>query len=117
MTSGAGDRTRRGEPVPGDMDRTIRIGRWRSTPRRFYGWGRHRSTPRRGLAGDEGDGHDRALGVWGIARACLGRSSKPNRGRKTSMGAAEGAEHGEAAYDGADQLRRRISRALGRYLA
>jgi hypothetical protein len=64
-----------------------------------------------------GDGHDGALGVWGIARARSGRSGEPSHGRKTDMGATEGAEHGEASYGGADQLRRRISWALGRYLA
>jgi hypothetical protein len=37
LTGRPGDRARRCEPVSGDLDRAIRIGRWRSTLGRFYG--------------------------------------------------------------------------------
>jgi hypothetical protein len=56
-----------------------------------------RSTSWRGFAGDEGDGHGRALGIWRKDRARLGRSGGLNRGRNTGARALEGAEHGEAA--------------------
>jgi hypothetical protein len=60
-------------------------------------WVRWRhSTSLRGFAGDEGDGQDRALGIWGKARARLGQSSELSHGRNTGKGAPEGAEHGEA---------------------
>jgi uncharacterized cupin superfamily protein len=37
LTGGPRDRARRCEPVSYDLDRAIRIGRWRSTPGRFNG--------------------------------------------------------------------------------
>ena len=37
LTGGLVDRARRCEPVPEDLDRTVKIGRWRSTPGRLYG--------------------------------------------------------------------------------
>jgi hypothetical protein len=53
-------------------------------------------TSRRGFTGDEGGGHDRALGVWGRAQACSGRSGALSRGRNTGMEAPESVKHGEA---------------------
>jgi hypothetical protein len=45
LTSGPEDRVRGRESLPGDLDHAIRIKRWRSTPRRFYGSGRCSSCP------------------------------------------------------------------------
>jgi hypothetical protein len=60
-------------------------------------WVRWRhSTPQRGFAGDEGDGHDRALRVWGRAQACSGQSGKLSHERNTGAEAPESAKHGEA---------------------
>jgi hypothetical protein len=49
-----------------------------------------------GLAGDEGDCHDEALGVWGIALAHSGQSDEPDRGHHAGAGAPKSAGHGEA---------------------
>jgi hypothetical protein len=51
-----------------------------------------RSTSRRGFTGDEGDDHDKALGVWGKARARSGRHGELSHGRNAGAGAPEGAE-------------------------
>jgi hypothetical protein len=52
-----------------------------------WSWVRwHRSTLRRGFAGDEGDGHSRALGVWGKARARLGQSGELSHGAIPARG-------------------------------
>jgi hypothetical protein len=58
------------------------------------GW--RRSTPRRSLAGDEGDGHDGALGARGKAQARSGRHGKLDRGHYAGARALESAGHGEA---------------------
>jgi hypothetical protein len=63
------------------------------------------------VAGDEGNGHGRALGVWGKAWARSGRHGELYHGRNASAGAPEGAKLGE------DQLRRGITRTLGQYQA
>jgi hypothetical protein len=54
---------------------------------------RCRSTSWRDLAGDEGNGHDRALGTWGRSLACSGRHGEHDRGNNASAEAPEGAEH------------------------
>jgi hypothetical protein len=92
LTGGPGDRARGCELVSGDLDRAIGIERWRSTPGRFM--------PLLLLggevAGDKGDDHGRALGVWGKAQACSGRHEQHDRGHNTSVEAPKGAERDEA---------------------
>jgi hypothetical protein len=56
----------------------------------------HHSVPRRGLAGDEGTGHDEAPEAWEIARVCSGWSGRLGHGHHASAGAPEDADHGEA---------------------
>jgi hypothetical protein len=57
------------------------------------------------VAGDERNGHGRALGAWGRAQARSGRPGELNPRRNTGAGALESAEHGERSNGGADQLR------------
>jgi hypothetical protein len=54
---------------------------------------RRRSTSRRDLAGDEGNGHGRALGTWGRTQAHSGQSGEHDRGHNASAEAPEGTEH------------------------
>jgi hypothetical protein len=54
----------------------------------------HRSTSRRDLAGDEGNGHDRALGTWGRTRAHSGQTGEHDHGHHASAEAPEGADRG-----------------------
>jgi hypothetical protein len=77
---------------PPDLGRTPEIQRLAAG----RGWRWRRSVSRRGLAGDEGDDHGEALGVWGIARARSGRSDEPDRGHHAGAGALESTGQGEA---------------------
>jgi hypothetical protein len=52
------------------------------------------STSQRDLAGDEGNGYDRALSTWGRTQAHSGQSGEHDRGHNASVEAPEGAEHG-----------------------
>jgi hypothetical protein len=54
---------------------------------------RRLTTLRQDLAGDEGNGHDRALGTWGRTWAHSRQSSEHDRGHNASVKALEGAEH------------------------
>jgi hypothetical protein len=54
----------------------------------------HRSTPWQSLVGDEGDGHDEALGARGKAQARSGQHGELDRGLHAGAGAPESAGHG-----------------------
>jgi hypothetical protein len=64
------------------------------------------STLRRGFTGDEEDGHGRALGDWGKARAHSGRHGGLKSGHNVGTGAPEGAQRG-----GVAQRRRKLAPA------
>jgi hypothetical protein len=65
------------------------------------------------VTGDERNEHGRALGVRGKAQARSGRPGELGPGRNTGAEALGARNTARRPYGGMDQLRRRITRALG----